>query len=209
MDHVENTALLLLQMRVYRPLRSNCRGADHRKRRFQEFLCCCVLIRRRGNVFTEQLRRNGSTFYNIYMRARVCMCMKKLHLTPIQLNYLISSQQLNFYIILTRPPKYAKIYLSLRFLTIILQVELLPALYATFLGKKNVWRCDDPITGVCKHSSETSWSVFLTICSRVRWTPHLLQPTNSGSNPPNPLLFLSRVINGFARARIYLREYCV
>jgi hypothetical protein len=33
------------------PLCSNGRGVDHRKHRFQQFLCCCLLSRCHGNLF--------------------------------------------------------------------------------------------------------------------------------------------------------------
>jgi hypothetical protein len=36
-----------------------------RKRRFQQYHCCCMRIRCRENVSTEPLPRNGSTCYNI------------------------------------------------------------------------------------------------------------------------------------------------
>jgi hypothetical protein len=38
---------------------------------------------------------------------------------------------------------------------------------------------------------------------------YIQQPTHSSTKPLNPRLFLSRVLDGFGRARIYLREYCV
>jgi hypothetical protein len=40
-----------------------------RKHRFQQYLCICMRIRCRGNVFTEPLPRNGSTRYSIVCNA--------------------------------------------------------------------------------------------------------------------------------------------
>jgi hypothetical protein len=40
-----------------------------RKRRFQQYLYCCMSIRCRGNMFTEPLPRNGSIRYNYEISA--------------------------------------------------------------------------------------------------------------------------------------------
>jgi hypothetical protein len=36
-----------------------------RKRHFQQYLCCCMLIHSCGNMFTKPLARNGTTHYNM------------------------------------------------------------------------------------------------------------------------------------------------